>query len=115
MKIITLLLATVLVTSLSACAYDPAYMPPPGPEGSIAHEADYIKSVRDYVRQTRHWKDGSYMVVYRGYDGNNLLFAVINKETAAKMPAGSVGGDGASFYAEVDPGTKRVIHAGVME
>lgn len=108
------ILLAVLVT-LSGCAMDSSFVPPPGPQTSSVKEVHYLKIIRDHVRKTRGWPDGSYSVYFRGREADGYLFAIINHEVADQMQPGAYGGDGKSFYAVVDPATDKVVSDGIMQ
>ncbi len=98
-----LLLALTLLTATPTLALAQASGPP-----HVEHEADYIKAVTKYVRDSRGWPDGSYTVTFFSKDGDKLIFSVdySRGDTASNF----VGTEGDSFKVLFDPKTQKVEH-----
>jgi len=80
--------------------------PLPAPPVHIAHEAEYIDVVNNYVRSARGWLDGTYNVTFDSRDGDRLIFQVdyLRGDSASTL----VINDASSFKVELDPTHKRV-------
>lgn len=94
-------IALALFTAAPIAAHAQASGPP-----HVEHEADYIKAVIAYVRNSRGWPDSSYTVSFYGKDGDTLIFAVdyARGDTSSYI----VGNEGGSFKVAVNPKTKKI-------
>ena len=74
----------------------------------VEHEAEYLKAIVKYVRDSRGWPDGSYTVAFFSKDGDNLIFSVdyARGDTASNF----VGTEGDSFKVLFNPKTQKVEH-----
>jgi hypothetical protein len=98
-----LFVALALLTAVPTVALAQASGPP-----HIEHEADYIKAVVKYVRDSRGWPDGSYTVTFYSKDGDNLIFSV--EYSRGDTASNFVGNEGDSFKVLVNPKTQKVEH-----
>ena len=98
-----LFVALAFLTAVPTVALAQASGPP-----HIEHEADYIRAVVKYVRDSRGWPDGSYTVTFYSKDGDNLIFSVdyARGDTASNF----VGTEGDSFKVLFNPKTQKVEH-----
>ncbi len=67
--------SVLIALSLFALSPAMAYAQVSGPP-HIEHEADYVKAIIAYVRNSRGWPDSSYTVNFYGKDGDDLVFSV---------------------------------------
>ena len=96
-----------LVLALFAAVPSMALAQASGPP-HVAHEADYIKAIVKYVRDSRGWPDGSYTVEFYGKDGDNLIFSV--DYSRGDSASNFVGTEGDSFKVLFNPKTGKVEH-----
>lgn len=94
-----------MLISLSACASSSAN----GDTQSAEKTPDYRPALNAYVRSTRGWKPDEYEIGYAIESDKMLRFFIVNLPANAAMPKNALGGDGASFYACIDPGTGGVV------
>lgn len=77
-------------------------------ESQMVDPAPFVSIVRDYVKETRHWTEDQYTVRFSNWrDDGTLSFSVAWKWPPSRVPV--PGDDGKSFYAVVDPKTRKVI------
>ncbi len=72
----------------------------------IEHEADYMKAIVKYVRDSRGWPDGSYTVTFFSKDGDDLIFSV--EYGRGDNATNFVGNEGDSFKVLLNPKTQKV-------
>ena len=98
-----LLLALAFLTAEPTVVLAQASGPP-----HIEHEADYMKAIVKYVRDSRGWPDGSYTVTFFSKDGDNLIFSV--EYSRGDNATNFVGTEGDSFKVLLNPKTQKVEH-----
>ena len=96
-----LLLALAFLTAEPTVALAQASGPP-----HIEHEADYMKAIVKYVRDSRGWPDGSYTVTFFSKDGDDLIFSV--EYGRGDNATNFVGNEGDSFKVLLNPKTQKV-------
>ena len=98
-----LLAVLAFLTAAPTAALAQASGPP-----HVEHEADYIRAIVKYVRNSRGWPDSSYTIAFYGKDGDDLIFSVDygRGDNATHF----VGNEGDSFKVLFNPKTGKVEH-----